>query len=209
MPYSHFTDLQEIAQKFNIQFINQELFEEAILPIMPTSLLIETLRRSLKMPFISEKERSEAYLRPILTELCFINDYKITLYSGRDLNADKKMGLNGECDFMLSFGNMPYFVDVPIFTVVKAKKHDIEYGIAQCSAQMIGAYKYNHNSKKSLTTIYGAATTGKEWKFLKLIDNTIFINETNQSAEIEHLPILLGTLQHIVNQCKTLSEKLS
>ena len=55
-----------------------------------------------------------------------------------------------------------------MFTVVEAKKGDIESGFPQCIAQMIAAEMFNLKDGTVLSAIYGAVTTGDVWRFLKL-----------------------------------------
>jgi len=61
-------------------------------------------------------------------ELSIINNEAFTIYSGMNINAGEQNGLNGECDFMLSFSRIQDFVIAPIFSITEAKKQDIEQG---------------------------------------------------------------------------------
>ncbi len=147
---------------------------------------------------VSEKERSEWIIKPILAELRRINHNELYIYSGRNLNVDEGRGLRGECDFILAFTKAKKVVNAPIFCLVEAKKEDIITGIAQCVAQMVGALEFNRKKEKELsTTIYGCVTTGNEWQFLKLTDNVIHIDDlTYFISEPEKI---LGILQSIID----------
>ncbi len=62
---------------------------------------------------------------------------------------------------------------------------------------MIGAYYFNKKHGSEATHIYGAVTNGSAWLFLKLEDNTLFL-DTDEYGII-NLPELLGVLQTVVN----------
>jgi hypothetical protein len=201
MPYSKFTNIEDIAQKFQLTLKSTLLFPKKKV-IQPSTWLLETLEKAQKMRYLNEKERSERLANPILTEICDKNDYNITLYSGRELTADRQRGLHGECDFMLSFGRFIEFVDVPLFTVVEAKRNDLEYGTAQCAAQMVGMQLFNQQKGANMNTIFGATTNGREWKFMQLIQNTLCIDEEIFEITDHRLSFLLGALQTIIEKCK-------
>jgi hypothetical protein len=61
----------------------------------------------------------------------------------------------------------------PIITLVEAKDEDIEYGQAQCIAQMYAAQIYNEREGKPQACIYGCASTGDVWKFMRLQGSTL------------------------------------
>jgi hypothetical protein len=124
------------------------------------------------------------------------------LYSGRDLPADPANNLNGECDFLLSYGEDIVIDELmsPIFCAVEAKKQDMEYGTAQCAAQLYGVHVFNMNNKWIAPRYYGCATSGVEWRFLKLENKTLTLDI--QRYSIFKLGELLGVLQYIVEDCK-------
>jgi hypothetical protein len=197
MPYKNFT-LPEIEQKLGITNQEQHLFSDDIAPLSPSSWLVDTLQKAAHLPIRTEKARSEAIVFPILTELCEKNQHRITFYSGENLQADKKQALTGECDFIVSKNTGKYDLNIPIFALVEAKKNDFDEGIPQCAAQMIGARIYNRKLKQELNTVYGCVTTAEQWLFLKLENNTVFIDK--QKYSIKDLDVLLGVLQFIIRQ---------
>lgn len=123
------------------------------------------------------------------------------MYSGNQLNADKTKGLNGECDFIFSWSKLSDYVTAPIFCLAEAEKNDIDKGLTQVSAQIIGANHFNEQKKKMIDVVYGCMTTATEWRFLKLIDNTIIFDK--QVYFMTKLPELLGVLQFIVEATKS------
>ena len=197
MSYSKIT-LEEIRQKFGYQDIVTEIFPDDIKEIAPTEWLKESLRLASKLRITSEKARSEAIVYPILTSLKDINQDSFTFFSGENLNVDKSLGLNGECDFIISKNSSASAIDTPIFCMVEAEKNDFDLGKPQCMAQMIGARMYNQKYGKNIETIYGCVTIGTEWLFLKLEGNEIWIDENNL-LYLNQLPKILGTFQYIID----------
>ncbi|BAY82333.1 hypothetical protein NIES267_18120 [Calothrix parasitica NIES-267] len=56
--------------------------------------------------------------------------------------------------------------------LVEAKKENLKVGLGRCVAEMVAAQKFNQKAKNSISTIYGAVTTGTFWRFLMLEENT-------------------------------------
>lgn len=191
MAYSNFT-LRQVKRQFGLTEQRESLFPGAA-PVLPGSWLLETLSLTRDSALISEKERSEMLVVPVLIELRRQNSTAIGLYSGAFLDVDAAQGLNGDgwplpCDFILTRGTQNYTLDTPIFCVVEAKKNDVEGAFGQCVAQLIGARFYNEQDGKATPELYGCVTTGLEWKFLHLSGSIIridldfyFINELPQS----------------------------
>ena len=197
MAYSKFT-LQEIVEKFNLKIKREIIFDE-VRPIEISAFLKESLFRgyAIALPNGSEKARSELLVSPFLVELKQINNNNISVFSGEMLDVDKKQGLNGECDFILSSNDNQLYIDAPIFTIVEAKKNDIGEAFGQCIAQMIGAKLFNEKHKKDIPTIFGCVTTGDRWHFLQLKENVVYITPKDIMLEGNE-DLVLGILQKIV-----------
>ena len=56
----------------------------------------------------------------------------------------------------------------PLAAVVEAKKNDIESGLGQCVAQLIGARIFNEREGLPAEALHGCITTGEIWQFLRL-----------------------------------------
>ena len=203
MAYSNFTKLKKVKTLFGISVESENLFDmESVKPIEPSEWLKETISFGYDLGYETEKERSERLVSPILTELNRINKRQVTVYSGRELEVDKELGLNGETDYLLALGKKPIdFIATPLFSVVEAKKQDMEHGTAQCAAQMIGATRYNIADGVDLPYLYGATTDGEKWRFLRLKDNMLRIHE--RVFYLDDLPNLLGMMQAIIKDCQT------
>jgi hypothetical protein len=203
MSYSNFS-LREVRKRFNLSEERKTLFSNTI-DQNPSDWLLQTLKYNEDAALISEKERSELLVSPILTELRQRNNKIFSVYSGANLDADASQGLNGECDFILTKSPQLISVESPIFCLVvrhpvEAKKDDIINAFGQCVAQMLGARIYNQNDGNLIETIYGCVTTGIEWQLLKLENSIITIDMELYS--IQNLPTLLGALQAVIDVYK-------
>lgn len=199
MRYSDFT-LELIEEKLGVKNTIASIFSP-ITAIQPSNRLNDSLQMARELPIRSEKAKSEWIVVPILGEMREINDKYFTIYSGDILNVDIPKGLRGECDFILAKDVKSYSINYPILQIVEAKKNDIDLGLPQCAAQMIGAKLFNQKKGVLLETIYGCVTTGDEWLFLKLTD---LIEINTQKFYLNELPILLGAFQQIIDYYKVI-----
>ena len=199
MAYRDFS-LSKIREQFGVNNQVVPLFKE-FEPLLPSHDLSTSLKEAEGLRLRSEKSKSEFIVVPILRELWKKNDKFFTIHSGEVLNADAKSGLKGECDFILSRDIGSFDIDLPIFQIVEAKKNDLELGVPQCAAQLIGAKIFNDKKGRSLEKIYGCVTTGTEWQFICLekhlsIDSRIYyLNELSQ---------ILAVFQHIIDYYKNI-----
>ena len=134
MPYSKFK-LEEVIEKFNLSLKRELLFKKRKMKI--SNWLKETLSFSKKISIKTEKARSEPIVTPVLLEIKKNNMDNFSFFSGENLDIDESLGLNGECDFILTLKNS-YIIEAPVLSLVGAKKQDINLGLGQCVAQMIG-----------------------------------------------------------------------
>lgn len=201
MAYRQFS-LNSFCKKFTIQPKELNLFGEVeIENIAPSDHLLTEIAQSKRIPYLTEKAKSELFVTPILKFLTVHNNFQFSYFSGYVLNADKKEGLNGECDFIFSTATNTKELSTPIFNLVEAKNDNIEQGLGQCAAQMLGARRFNEkNDGAHLQTIYGCVTNSFEWVFLKLEENTLFID--TERYYLGNLNQLLGVLQYIIRKYK-------
>jgi hypothetical protein len=144
----------------------------------------------------TEKARSEFIVAPILAEIRWLMDQKISLFSGVNFEVDRSRGLDGACDFILSGSDNQWFVTRPLMMIVEAKNDNIKSGLGQCAAEMVAARLFNQRQGEDFTTIHGAVTTGSVWQFLKLEADTLYTD----SAEyyLDQVDKILGILLHCV-----------
>ena len=53
--------------------------------------------------------------------------------------------------------------------IIEAKNENIIAGLGQCIAAMVAAQIFNQRSGNDEASLYGAVTTGTNWKFIKLL----------------------------------------
>jgi len=193
MAYSDFT-LKRIKSELNISVIaDKSLFATAERREI-TDYLHETLKRNLPLALAinTEKARSELIIINILLEIRTGSDDKISLFSGIEFNVDKDKGLNGYCDFIISNSSEQLYLECPVIMIVEAKNENILSGLGQCIAEMYAADLFNKKEEHRFPSIYGAVTTGDEWKFIKLSENTAYIDiDTYYINDIQKIVAIL------------------
>ncbi|OCR00489.1 hypothetical protein BCD67_10870 [Oscillatoriales cyanobacterium USR001] len=177
MSYSDFT-LNRVAKEFNLTISERSDIFAEVPELAPSAFLQETLRDNMALALGSntEKARSELIIAPILVELRKQLNYQISWFSGIDFSVDATKGLNGSCDFIISRSSELLFVRAPVMTIVEAKKENILAGLGQCVAEMLAAQIFNQKEGNEISVIYGAVTTGTNWKFLRLEGQAIEIH---------------------------------
>jgi hypothetical protein len=144
----------------------------------------------------TEKARSEWMVAPVLGEFWSAYHARIGLYSGVEFPADPDAGLTGVVDFLITRApQLPHIV-APVAVLFEAKRDNLNDGLGQAIAGMVGAQRFNRRERNGIEIVYGGVTTGSLWKFLRLDGTavTLDLREYNLS-EVDHL---LGILTHIV-----------
>jgi len=176
MSYSDFT-LAQLEKTFAIVSRVMPLFPAAG-SIEPSPWLRETLDRSMALAPISEKARSEFIVAPVLMACRDLFQRDIQVFSGVRLDVDPERGLKGECDFIIGRSPSIYVLQAPLLVVLEAKKNDVEEGIAQCAAQMLGVQAFNEKERHATRLLFGCVTTGEAWQFLRLEGRELLIGAT-------------------------------
>ena len=193
MSYSDFS-LSSVKKAFQLNLIEKaDLFADCA-ELQPSLLLRETLKENLSLALASntEKSRSEMLIAPILIDLRRQYSNHIGIFSGINFTVDPVQGLNGNCDFLISYSDDLLLITAPIITLVEAKKEDLNGGLGQCIAEMIAAQYFNRQEENEIKEIYGVVTSGTVWKFLKLSDRNVWIDLTEYY--LDNLPKILGVL---------------
>jgi hypothetical protein len=196
MSYSDFT-LQSIETTFGVTSRSDTLFDKGIAAPVPPWLQ-ELLERSLQSPLISEKARSELIVMPVLLACRELSHNAIAIFSGPRLDVSPEQGLLGECDFILARTSPIPELRSPLMAIVEAKKNDVESGLGQCVAQLIGARLFNEKTGQRIPAVYGCVTTGEVWQFLRLQDSVAIIDR--QRFYLDNLAGILGIFQAILNE---------
>lgn len=198
MAYNKFT-INQIRKQFDIQKIEESNLFPNITPVKLGEPLLSLLLRYIPLAEAigTEKAKSEFIIAPILAEIRELAHHKISLFSGVEFNVDEAKGLTGRCDYIISRSSLQFSLTAPVLVIVEAKNDNINEGLGQCMAAMIAACTYNHREGNEIKTIYGCVTTGSVWRFIKLEDQSIFID--NRLYFIESSEILIGILTNITN----------
>ena len=196
MAYSDFT-IPELKKRFHL-VVDEEtnLFAdipEAELPVTLTDILRRYL--PLARNLNTEKARSELIIAPVLTEFKLLYRDRISLFSGLEFNVDDATGLRGRCDYILSESPEQLVLTAPVCVLVEAKNENIVAGIPQCLAEMVAALQFNTANGLPPMPVYGAVTTGMQWRFLKLAG--VQANVDNMEYTIQAPQKIFGILKYI------------
>ena len=194
MGYSNFKKIRQVTKKFGLKARLTPLFEGKITPHAASDWLLKSLEIAYKAPATTEKAKSERLVSPTLMELVQYFEKDITLFSGEELNINSSDDLAGPCDFFFGLYPLSPYIEAPIISVVEAKDEDIEWGLGQCAAQLYGASLMNQQEGKDIPVLYGCATDGVEWQFLKFENSTFYIDP----KPITNLSLILGTWHWII-----------
>ncbi|MBI1926959.1 hypothetical protein HYR99_22285 [Candidatus Poribacteria bacterium] len=199
MAYNKYT-LSQAEKQFQLRIDETQNLFSTVEAVKISHLLATILEGNvpLSLAINTEKARSEMIITPILLEFRNRAEPPISLFSGRPFNVDKEKGLTGTCDFIISRSPEQFFIKAPVITIVEAKNDNINRGLGQCVAEMVAAKLFNEREGNDITTIYGAVTTGSLWRFLKLADQTAYIDlkEYHISHTGKILAILLRMIQN-------------
>lgn len=200
MAYTDFT-LEAALERFDLHVQVQSLFADTKKMPMPDHILafIEA-GFPLAVRGGSEKARSEFIVAPMLLAVRVLLEQRIMIHSGLRFDVDKKAGLVGECDFLVSSGNnFPMLVNSAVLSIVEAKKQDIELGLGQCIAQMVAAQQFNTRKKHALPRVYGCVTNAESWQFLALEGTELMFDAERYSITLQNLAldtaVLLGVFK--------------
>jgi hypothetical protein len=196
MSYTDFS-LETISTALGLSVEPAEIFP----PLSPSPVppwLGEMLARGTRQILLSEKARSEFIVVPVLLACQELSPEPISIYSGVRLDVDPARGLIGECDFILSATAPVPALRAPLMIVVEAKKHDLESGVWQCLAQMVGARIFNERSGRPPAPVYGCVTNAEAWQFLRLVDQRAEIDV--RRYYIDNVGGILAVFRWIVGQ---------
>jgi hypothetical protein len=198
MGYSKYKKLKTVVKKFNLDAQSTSLFAD-ITPCEPSSWLKDTLKKSILVPLNNEKTKAERIISPILLEIAEFYQENITLFSGESLDVDAPNDLSGACDFFFILHPHKPYIESPIISLAESKNEDMEYGRAQCAAQLYGAKLYNEAEGKDIAVLYGCATDGVEWQFMRFENNVFYIDNKIYTNLNEILGVWHKVIQFYLN----------
>lgn len=196
MSYKSFT-FQQLEERFGLDLSLSPILSAKVVPVEPSEWLWRAIEISSNTAVTTVKERSERIISPILLEFRERNNRQFSLFSGWSFDVDAELGLNGECDFIMSSVPFDFEIKVPVFVLRETKGGEIESCLPQCAAQMVAAQLFNEREHNSIPAIYGCVTTGVVWRFLKLEGNNLIIDVDVYC--LDNVSLILGVLQTIVN----------
>ncbi|MEG3894614.1 MULTISPECIES: hypothetical protein [unclassified Microcoleus] len=195
MSYKSFT-FQQLKDRFGLEASLSPILSAKVIPLEPSEWLWRTLEISSNTAVKTAKERSERIISPILLESRERNNRQFSIFSGWSFDVDISLGLNGECDFLLSCVPVDFEIKIPVFVLRETQGPDIESCLPQCAAQMVAAQLFNQREQNSIPAVFGCVTTGVVWRFLKLEGNNLIIDYDVYC--LDNVPMILGVLQKIV-----------
>ncbi len=197
MAYHQF-DLESATQQFSLNRNEQTNLFAQVEEVRPGQALLTLFEDHIPLALAigNEKARSELIIAPLLAEARRQADRTVSFFSGTEFNVDPEQGLNGFCDFIFSRSPELFSLKAPVLMIVEAKQENIPGGFGQCVAEMVAARIFNERSGREITPVYGAVTTGDNWKFLALERETVFIDLPQY--QISQIGKVLGILLHIL-----------
>ena len=193
MGYSNYKKIRQVTKKFGLKARLTPLFEN-IKPHVASDWLLKSLEIAYKAPATTEKAKSERLVSPILMEIVQSFENNVTLFSGEEINISSTDDLSGPCDFFFGLYPLSPYIDTPIISIAEAKDEDLEWGLGQCAAQLYAAHLLNQQEGKDIPVLYGCATDGVEWQFLKFENDTFYI----EPKPMTDLQQILGTWHWII-----------
>jgi hypothetical protein len=177
MSFRDFT-ITDVGARLGLSLNTTQRLFAHIPPIAPRAEFLDTLAEGglMAQGTDSEKAKSEFLIAPILIEFRRLRERKNAVFSGVEFNVDTSAGLNGYCDFLITRGPTMYVVTAPVIAVAEGKNDNVTHGLGQCIAGMRAAWLFNARSNEAVEQVYGAATTGSHWKFLRLRDTQVEID---------------------------------
>ena len=202
----HTFSFDRLKDEFNLIIENKAGLFSQVKEIQVDDYFTATLKDNIPLALAigTEKAKSELIISPILVEARRMVNKQISLFSGIEFNVDEKKGLQGICDFIISLSPEQFFLVAPVIPIVETKKDSIIEGLPRCIAEMKAAQLFNEKKGHHIPTLYGVVTTGSLWKFLKLEDQTIYIDL--DEYYIKELHKIMGILLAMVETAKQKEE---
>lgn len=196
MAYSDFT-LAGLKKEFGLVLEEKRSLFFGVKEVAPSDLLKAELefKLPLALKLGNEKARSELIIAPILVDVLRRQQDRLSLFSGIEFSVDPARRLNGICDYLLSRSPSQLVLEAPVLAIVEAKREDILAGLPQCLAEMVAARLFNERAGTPANAVYGAVTTGSEWKFLALSGDVAWVDR--DEYYVSELPRILGVLSAI------------
>jgi len=201
MSFQNFISPDAVAKKYQLILRQEEPFDyDRISPIQPDIRLKQVLDFEIRHQprNLSEHALCESLIYPLLREI-WMRHPRLQVWSHVSIHADED--LSGIPDYLIA-GKSPQGlgeVEMPLLSVIEAKKENFTEGWGQCLAGMVAAQKLNAGLT-SLSNIYGIVTTGKTWEFGQLTDFEVKIHPF--ALSLRQTDVLLGVLDYLFACCE-------
>jgi hypothetical protein len=188
----------EILGAFGLRFDSSLDLFPGVPDVPATPSLRETLAINTRLTVsnYSEMARSAWLTAPVLSEFWWRYRGRISLFSGVEFAGDSEARLNGYCDFLICRAPQQPQIVAPVVVAFEAKRDNILDGLGQCIAAMVGAARFNQAAGTSQPAVFGVITTGTNWKFLRLVGQTVTFDLPEY--HVSQVDRILGILTHIV-----------
>lgn len=199
MAYCNFT-LEVVRREFQLEIVESAGIFSEVSTVVPQDHFMAELEEKVELAISSgtEKARSELIVTDVLFQLREHFNRRISFFSGIEFSVDTEQGLTGICDFLVSLSPILSFLEAPVIILVEAKRENLTTGFGQCAAEMIAAQRFNKEKGNDIPHIYGATTSGTEWRFLKLEGVRLHIDRA--VYPIAQCDKILGILSSMVEQ---------
>lgn len=187
----------ELLQQFGLTWQTVEDLFANVPPVAPAPTWRETITTGARLATIinTEKARSELMIAPLLVDFWSRYRGQISLFSGADFQADPDAKLNGYCDFLIGRAPQQPQIFAPVMVISEAKRENINDGLGQCIAGMLGAQRFNQRTNAPVDALFGCVTSGTAWKFLRLAGNVVTYDLIEY--ELAQADRILGILTHV------------
>ena len=202
MAYGDFA-VSDLVRRFGLHFVDvPELFAAA--PAVQVSPMLTWYlgeNAPLALAMSTEKARSEMIIAPVLLEARRMHKDRVSLFSGMEFAVDPSRGLNGFCDFLFSLSKTQIEIEAPVIAVVEAKNENIRQGLPQCVAELYAARVFNERAGRPSHEVFGAVTSGSDWRFLRLCGDTVEVDRTEYY--LREVDRIVGVLVHMLTAAQT------
>ena len=143
--------IDDILAELNCTIERQDLTLPESSETLNLDFLQHQIQRNLShIDLVNETTRREALIGPILFEVCDLTNQR--------LNIEYSIAVN---DYLK--GTLDYYIAAPQnLLVIEAKQSDLVRGFTQLAIELIAL---NEWTKSTSNLIYGAVTTGEDWRF--------------------------------------------
>lgn len=186
--------LDALARRFGLDIREQASLYAHVAPVAVSERLRETLPQDvlLATAMRTEKARSELLTAPLLMEVRRQAPPPVSLFSGVGLESRLDDDTPDAPDFLFSLSPLQLIVEAPIVAVVESHQDHTEDALAPCLTKMLAARAFNARRGVALATMHGVLTTGLAWRFLRLTDGAVTLDEREYPiAQVTHIAGIL------------------